>query len=144
MTLGHKGIIKMNVQTLRISIVFLCLGCVGAATAAESIEAQLKRLADETRKSLPMMVSEDVQATNIAAVGKILMHRYNFTRRKSAIPNLNSLKREYFQNSVNAACTNPDTVRAFSNGVSLDYQYYDSANEFVMQYTLDAGTCRKR
>lgn len=134
----------MNVHALRRSIVFLSLACVGAATAAESIEAQLKRVADDTRKSLPMMVSEDVQATNIAAVGKILMNRYNLTRRKSAIPNLNSLKAEYYQNSVNAACTNPDTLSAFSNGVSFDYQYYDSANEFVMQYTLDAGTCRKR
>lgn len=134
----------MNVQTMRISIVFLSLVCVGAAAAAESIEAQLKKVADETRKSLPMMVSEDVQATNIAAVGKILMNRYNFTRRKSAIPDLNSLKAKYYQNSINAACTNPDTMRAFSNGVSFDYQYYDSANEFVMQYTLDAGTCRKR
>jgi hypothetical protein len=123
----------MNVKTIRISIVFLTLGCVGAAAAAESIEAQLKRVADETRKSLPMMVGEDIQATNIAAVGKISMLRYNFTKKKSAIFDLNSLKAEYYQNSVNAACTNPDTLRAFSNGVSFDYQYYDSANEFVMQ-----------
>ena len=114
------------------------------AAGAESIEAQLKRVADETRKSLPMMVSEDVQATSIAAVGKVLMNRYNFTSRKSAIPDLKSLKAKYYQNSVNAACTNPDTSRALRNGVSINYQYYDSANEFVMQYTLDAATCRKR
>lgn len=134
----------MSLQIIRMSITFLSIACVSAATAAESIEAQLKRVADETRKSLPMMVNDDVQATNIAAVGKILMNRYNFTKRKSAILDIDILKVEYYQNSVNAACTNPDTLKAFINGVSFDYQYYDSANEFVMQYMLDASTCRKR
>lgn len=103
--LGHKGVVKINMQTIRIDFAFLTLGCVGAAAAAESIEAQLKRMADETRKNLPMMVSEDVQATNIAAVGKRLINRYNFTRRKSVISDLNNLRTAYYKNSANAACT---------------------------------------
>lgn len=108
----------------------------------ESIEAQLRQTADEARKSLPMMVSENVQGTNITAVGKTLMYRYNFTSKKSVLANLKVLKAEYFGNSVNAVCTNPDMLKALKNGVSLDYQYYDSNNEFVMQYTVDASTCR--
>ena len=88
------------------------------------------------------MVSNNVQATNIAAVGKTLMNRYNFTSRKSALANVSALKTEYYGNSANAACTNPETLRAFNNGVSIDYQYYDSNNEFVMQYVIDANTCK--
>lgn len=91
-----------------------------------------------------MMVSEDVQATNIAAVGKILMNRYNFTSKKSALANVGALKAKYYGNSVNAACTNPEMLGAFSNGMSVDYQYYDSNNEFVMQYTIDAKVCQLR
>lgn len=134
----------MNMRTIRRSLVFIALISASTARGGESIEAQLKRVADETRKSLPMMVSENVQATNISAVGKTLMNRYNFTLRKTALANVNALKSEYYGNSVNAACTNPDTLRAFNNGVSFDYQYYDSSNEFVMQYAIDAKTCKPR
>lgn len=134
----------MDAQAIRICLTFLMLTSVNSLRGADSIETQLKRIADETRKSLPMMVSEDVQATNITAVGKILMHRYNFTKSKSAMTNLSSMKAEYYNNSVNAACTNPDTLSAFRSGVSVAYEYYDSNNQFVMQYTIDASTCRKR
>ena len=72
------------------------------------------------------------------------MNRYNFTAKKSALVNIRGLSAEYYENTINATCTNPDTLRALSNGVSLDYQYYDSSNEFVMQYTIDASTCRQR
>ncbi len=131
----------MNMSAIRRSFVFIVLISASNTRGAESIEAQLKRVADETRKSLPMMVSEDVQATSIASVGKILMHRYNFTSRKSALANASALKVKYYRNSVNAVCTNPETLRALNNGASLDYQYYDSKNEFVMQYTIDTKTC---
>ncbi|MBL0353057.1 MAG: hypothetical protein IPP03_10490 [Dechloromonas sp.] len=134
----------MNAFLGRIICALLLLNCAHPAWAADSIETQLKKIADQTRKSLPMMVSENVQATNIAAVGKILMNRYSFTKPKSAIGNVNGLKAEYYNNSVNAACTNPDTLRALNNGVSFDYQYFDSTNQFVMQYAVDASTCRGR
>jgi hypothetical protein len=91
-----------------------------------------------------MQINEDLQATNIAAVGKILMNRYNFTARKIAPVDVSLLKTMYYRNSVNAACTNPETIRAFNSGVSIDYQYYDANNEFVMQYTIDFNTCRRR
>lgn len=139
-SVGPKEI-HLKLPTFRLLVASLILTRLSVAHGGESIEAQLKRVADETRKTLPMMVSDDIQATNIAAVGKILMNRYNFTKRKTAL-NVNTLKAEYYGNSVSAACTNPDTLTAFRNGVSVEYQYYDSSNEFVMQYTIDANTCR--
>ena len=89
-----------------------------------------------------MMVSENVQATNISAVGKVLMNRYNFTSKKSELADMNALKDTYYLNSANAACTNPDMIRTLDSGVSIDYQYYDSNNEFVMGYVIDANTCK--
>ncbi len=71
------------------------------------------------------------------------MNRYNFTNRKFVLK-VAVLKSEYYGNSVNAACTNPETLRAFNSGVSFDYQYYDSSNEFVMQYAIDAQTCKAK
>lgn len=133
----------MKAQTVCRSLAIIVSISAGAAWGGESIEAQLKRVADTTRASLPMMVSENVQATNITAVGKILMNRYNFTSRKSAL-NVAALKSDYYGNSVNAACTNPETLRAFNSGVSVEYQYYDSSNEFVMQYAINANTCKAK
>jgi len=130
--------------TIRHLLVFIMLISASTALGSESIEAQLRQTAAEAMKSLPMMVSDDVQGTSIAAVGKTLMNRYNFTSKKSSLASVSALKSEYYANSVNAACTNPDTLRALNNGVSIDYQFYDSINEFVMQYTIDASTCIHR
>lgn len=92
-----------------------------------SIESQLQALARETRKGLPMLV-DDVQATNIAAVGKALILYYNFQKRKPDIGNLH----KYYDSSVNSACSNPDTRRVLNLGVLYVYEYYDVDNIFVM------------
>lgn len=135
------GIKENQMKTvIRSCCVLVICAVVNVAAGADSIEAQLKRMADETRKSLPMMMSEDLQATSIAAVGKILLLRYNFTKKKTEL-NVPVLKAENYTNSVNAASTNPDTQKALRNGVVFEYQYYDAVNEFVMQYTIDAKTC---
>jgi|SRR5690349_9647401 hypothetical protein len=112
--------------------------------AAESVQAQVKMVADEMRKSLPMMVGEDLQETDIAAIGTALITGYRFTRRKSEIPNLDSRKARFYRANLNSACTHPDLLEAFRNGASINYQVYDSASEFIMQFTIDAETCRKR
>jgi hypothetical protein len=46
------------------------------AYGAESVEEQIRRIAAETQKSLPMQVSDDLIATNVATVGKIMVYRY--------------------------------------------------------------------
>lgn len=108
-----------------------------------TIEAQLRNVANETRKSLPMMMNDDLQATSIGAVGRVLISKYNFTKSKSSFPNLSEIKNYYYSNSVNGACTNPDTVLAMKNGVSFMYEYYDIDNIFIMKYTIEKNTCSK-
>jgi hypothetical protein len=134
----------MSMRLVYVLLATIALAGTANARTRDSIELQLKRMADTTRMSLPMMVNDNVQATNISSVGKILMNRYNFITRRAVLGDIGSLKSEYYNNSVNAACTNPETISAFNSGVSFDYQYYDSANEFVMQYALDANTCKAR
>jgi len=137
---GIKEDDQMKKLVVRNCCVVAILAIINVASGADSVEVQLKKMADETRKSLPMMMNEDLQSTSIAAVGKILLLRYNFTKKKAQL-DVPALKAEYYTNSLNAASTNPDTQKALRNGVSFEYQYYDSVNEFVMQYTIDAKTC---
>jgi Cu/Ag efflux pump CusA len=107
-----------------------------------SIEEQLRNVANETRKSLPMMMNPDVQATSIGAVGKVLVSKYNFTTSKSSMEDLKEIQEYYYKNSINGACSNQDIISVMKNGVSLMYEYYDSDNVFIMKYTIDKNTCR--
>lgn len=107
-----------------------------------SIEAQLQNIARETRKSLPMQIDDEVQATNIAAIGKTILNTYNFTRKKSSLGNLNNVKAVYYNSSVNTSCSNPDVLQMLKYGVSVVYEYYDVDNVFVMKFTIDQNTCR--
>src|SRR6266498_1801594 len=89
------------------SLFFTATLSAGNAFGAESVEEQIRKIAAETQKSLPMQVSEDVVATHVATVGKIMLYRYNFTKKLASLSNPNGLKAEYYRSSVNSACTNP-------------------------------------
>ena len=123
----------------------LVLTCPCTTWGAQAIETQLKRVVTETRKNLPMMLSEDIQATNIGASGRTLINYYNFTRQKSEFYNLPGIVDNYRRNSIDAACTNPGT-RSFidHNKGSIQYQFFDSKNVFVAKFTINAKTCRAR
>jgi hypothetical protein len=107
-----------------------------------SIETQLQNIARETRKSLPMQIGPEVQATNIAAIGKTLLNTYNFTKKIYLLGNLSDLKAFYYRSSRNTACSNPDTLKTLKLGVSVLYEYYDVDNVFVMKITIDQNSCR--
>jgi len=118
--------------------------CNSIAFGAKSIEAQLRYVADETRKILPMMIGENIQATNIDSSGKTLINYYHFTKQKFEFYNLPSIIEKYRRNSIIAACTNPDTINFIvNNGGSIQYRFYDSDNDFVDKFTIDSKTCRR-
>lgn len=111
------------------------------AYGAESVEEQIRKIAAETQKSLPMQVSDDLVATNVATVGKIMVYRYNFTKSRASIPNVGNLKADAYRSSVNSACTNPTSINALRQGVSYQYEFYDAQNNFVMQFSVDRKAC---
>lgn len=125
---------------LLLVLIFPCM-----TWGAQTIEAQLARVVSETKKNLPMRLSEDIQATNIGFSGKTLINYYNFTRQKSDIYNLPGVVDSYRRNSIDSACTNPGS-RSFidnKNG-SIQYQFYDSNNQFIAKFTINSETCRVR
>ena len=89
-----------------------------------------------------MQIDDEIQATNIAAVGRTLLNTYNFTKRKTSLGNISDLKAFYYRSSLNTACTNPDTLQALKLDISVAYEYYDVDNIFVMKFTIDQNTCR--
>ena len=68
----------MNQLSKLALITLMLVSNIGAGHSADSVEDQLRRVADETRKSLPMMVGDGIQATNIAAVGKTMLAQFVF------------------------------------------------------------------
>lgn len=112
-----------------------------AAPAPKPNETDLKNWADVVRKSLPMAMNDELQATNIAAVGKALIYRYNFLMKKTKINNLEKIKADYFNETRNSICTNPDSQNLINAGVILQYEYYDIDNIFVMKYLMNKNTC---
>lgn len=130
---------------LVVILMALLLGCVKdvfAAPVSNSIETDLINWANIVRKSLPMVMNDELQATNIAAVGKVLILKYNFLKKKVNIYNLEQLKTEYYSDAINAACTNPDTRQLINAGVTVQYEYYDRDNIFLMKFKIDKNICK--
>lgn len=123
-------------------ITFSVLAFVISIGYGASIETQLQNMTREARKSLPMQIGTEIQATNVVAIGRTLLYTYNFTRPISSLGNLADVKTYYFRSSRNTACSNPDTSKTLKLGVSFVYEYYDVNNVFVMKFTVDKNTCR--
>jgi hypothetical protein len=106
-----------------------------------AVEARLATTAAATRKQLPMMVAEDVQATSVGASGRTLTYVYHFTREKASL-DIARMKKEHYRSTLNGVCTHPETLRALEVGVSIRYEFFDIANEFVMGYSVDSSSCK--
>lgn len=107
---------------------------------ADTVEEQLQRRAEEARRSLPTMVTDGLQATNIATMGRTLILQYHFTT-TTPFADMPRVKAEYFRSSVNSACTNPETINALKQGVTFSYMYHYFDNRFAMQYDINRRTC---
>ena len=125
-----------------LKILVITISLLSVTVGADSIEAQLKRSAEFAAQNLPMMVTEDIQATAILAAGMVLLHRYNFVRPKSELGDIEGMRRDLLADTISASCSNPETLAMLKNGVILQYEFYDLNNEFVTKYAVNAQVCK--
>ena len=131
---------KHSVKRIAIAGILIVLSPLVAKAA--SVEDELRGIANSTQKGLPMKVSDEMQATSMTSAGKALLARYHFMKKSSAILNVENLKKEFFRNSINSSCTNPDMARLINRGAYLKYEYYDIDNRFVLGYAIDQEACK--
>jgi uncharacterized membrane protein len=97
-------------------------------------------MAAQVSKNLPMMVSAEVQATSVAAFGNRIMYKYNIIKPAKQI-DTSRLRKEHYENSVNAMCSNPGTVNLLKQGAVIMYQFYDSGNAFLFEMSVTQQAC---
>ena len=108
---------------------------------AGSVEEELRGIANATQKGLPMQISDEMQATSITASGNAMLLRYHFLKKPPAASIVETLKKEFFENSINADCTHPDMKALIDRGAYFKYEYYASDNRFVLGYAIDKNIC---
>lgn len=113
---------------------------VARGSFAQTVENTIRGMAAQVSKNLPMMVNAEVQATSVAASGKRIMYKYNVTKSKEQI-NTSRLRKEHYENSVNAMCSNPGIVNLLKQGAEIMYQFYDSRNSFLFEVSLTQRDC---
>jgi len=98
-------------------------------------------MAAQVSKNLPMMVNAQVQATAVAAAGKTIMYKYNVLITAADI-NKSRLKNDHYENAVNGMCSSPGIANLFKQGAVVTYQFYDSRNSFLFEFSLSHSDCR--
>jgi hypothetical protein len=121
-------------------LIFIAIVAVARVSFAQTIENTIWGMAAQVSKNLPMMVNAEVQATSVAASGKRIMYKYNVTKSKEQI-NTSRLRKEHYENSVNAMCSNPGVVNLLKQGAEIIYQFYDSRNSFLFEVSLTQRDC---
>lgn len=119
---------------------FIAISVVAKVAVAQSVENTIRGMAAQVSKNLPMMVNAEVQATSVAASGKRIMYKYNVIKPKEHI-NTSRLKKEHYENSVNAMCSNPGIANLLKQGVEMMYQFYDSRNSFLFEISVTQRDC---
>jgi hypothetical protein len=107
---------------------------------AQAVDTTLRGMAAEVSKNLPMMVNSEVQATAVAASGNRIMYKYNVKRPAEQI-NTSGLKNEHYSTSVNGMCSTPGITALLRRGAVLLYQFYDSRNAFLFDFSITQRDC---
>ncbi len=122
------------------TLIFIAILAFAKVSFAQTVENTIRGMAAQVSKNLPMMVNAEVQATSVAASGRRIMYRYNVTKSKEQI-NTSRLRKEHYENSVNAMCSNPGVVNLLKQGAEIIYQFYDSRNSFLFEVSLTQRDC---
>ncbi|MEP6889955.1 MAG: hypothetical protein ABI955_04575 [Nitrospirota bacterium] len=121
-------------------VFFIVAAAIPTTSLAQSLDNTLRSMAAQVSKSLPMMVSAEVQATSVAALGNRIMYKYNIKKPAKQI-DTSRLRKEHYENSVNAMCSNPGTVNLLKQGAVVMYQFYDSGNTFLFEMSVTKQAC---
>lgn len=127
--------------SLRWKVVFFFVAvAIPTTSLAQSVDDTLRSMAAQVSKSLPMMVSAEIQATSVAALGNRIMCKYNTIKPAKQI-DTSRLRDEHYENSVNATCSNLGTVNLLKRGAVFMYQFYDSRNSFLFEMSVTQQAC---
>jgi len=93
-------------------------------------------------QNLPMMVNEDTRwDSSFAGPGKMLSYKYtlvNYSANQIDTVQFTQNIRTYLTDTI---CTNPATKIFPENGVSLNFNYYDNALNFITMVKLTPNDC---
>lgn len=108
-----------------------------AARGGRSADATLMAVASEMNAGLPMMVDGFTRWDSTAAAepGR-LIYRYTIMNLPDGVEAA-SLKDELRRSSGANYRTNPEMSWYRDNNITLQYQYFDEAGEFIMDFEID-------
>lgn len=106
----------------------------------EKITSHLKKVADITNNSLPMMVDEDTQMFKINVIGKTIIYNYNVMNIGSFI-NINNNIAQEFKDDMMGRNTCAIMGHIIKYGVTLSYNYYAANGDYLFTVDITPQDC---
>jgi len=112
----------------------------GGLWAQPSKDFDLDAVAEVINKSLPMVVDVDTKVEKVTAEKSLLIYHTILVNYKGS-----ELEYERISQAVNEmrlnACSNPDYLKFFKNGVSIRLNYYSRDNILIISTTMLPSLC---
>lgn len=103
---------------------------------------QLQKQVSEMNKTLPAMISNEMQLTRVQLQGENEFIYVTKTILYSADQiNPKQLENTLKPNAVNGICTTPDMVAMVKRGMKYTYVFYDKFNKYISQYSISSRDC---
>ncbi len=125
------------------AVIILLLIATGSSWGLSKSEIrQLQTEAREMNKTLPTMMSSEMQLTRVELRGDSELVYVC----KSTIYSANQINPKQLENNlkpaaVNGICTTPGTLNLVKKGITFTYVYYDKANKYLSEYSITAKDC---
>jgi hypothetical protein len=113
---------------------------VSTNSQAQSVDNTLREMAAQVSRNLPMKVNAEVQATAVSVSGNRIMYKYNVIVPVKTL-DISHLSDEHYKNAVNGMCSNSGMLNLLKQGAILMYQFYDSHNSFLFEFSITQQDC---
>ena len=102
----------------------------------------LSKVASELNKTLPMMVDQETELTNVLGLEATIVYNYRLVNMRASELDASRLLNELKPRVSTAACTTPQTRDDFlKKGVTMRYVYYDASRAHIASFDVNAASC---
>ena len=129
--------------SLQLSVVYW-LATISSVNAQVFSPEDVRLMADEVNKSLPMQMDQDIEMMNVLPAGMTLIYnaRYvNYPASYFTKDVLDAIKMESRPDGIRASCTNPRIRNLIQQGMDMKYVYYGMDGGYIWEWIVNENIC---
>jgi hypothetical protein len=125
-------------------LVSICSGVCFSAFGQNLTVDDVRSIANEVNKSLPIRMDQDIEMMNVTPMGMTLVYNARYVNYPASYFSpgvIADMKAQSKPDGIRASCSNPRIRNMLRQGIDVKYVYYASDGGYVWEWIVDENIC---